>query len=897
MAQAPVAEPAWKRALKAPLTWEIPFVAALAGWMFWIRMLPYKALVGSGRAFYIGTDPFYHFRETLGIVRAFPRVPRWDPWTFYPNGTGTGQFGSLFDWLCAAIVVVTQGKNASEHYVATVLGWFPALLGALMIVPFYFLAKRLVGRPGAVVAAVTLALLPGEFLIRSIAGYSDHHVAEDLFSIVALLGVLVAAERAHEKRAALEARDWTRAWPALAWAVVGGVALAANFYAWPPAILFLGILTIWMTVVIVLENGRGEDPLGHLIGMCIAFVVAGLLMLPSVETTFLGEYNTYGILQPALCFASAAWLLAVHFASAWARKRGLSPWIVPAAIVALALVAFFTVEFALSTIYSSLSWGLSWITGINAPRTTLTIAEARPAAFFCQGSTQDYTCLSDDFGFVAPLGVFLLAGVVIWAIWKRRRSDILLALWSLVIFNATTTQIRFSYYLAVNLALLVGWAAARVAEMTGLTRSPEAERDAALAAKKTKGRKAQARAAGATSRPVQLFAVAAVLLLVVPGNVVPSQRARPAWIDANIQAPDGDLVLWMRGLDWMRNNTPDAGVNLGLVVPKPPAGQLYEYPANTYGVLSWWDYGHWIETQALRPPVANPFQQAAPFASLWFTERNPDVADKMLDDWVQGKGPVRYVFIDDAMATGKFGAITVWAHNNNESRPVFGQEYATQKTFVDEQGASHRLLDTSPVYEESMMGRLYDADGEGLARYRLVWEDAQYVPIGNVVDQSDQLRNGCFHTVLYSCVGPINFNDVASTPPGRIHAFAADAKGYHMILASRLKLFERVPGAHLVGTAAPGATVHATVSLVVQQPDGGTRPFGHSVTTTAGPDGAFDLVFPYSTSGARGPEQGGTTSLVKPMSQVSVDAGGRHATVDVPDDAVLQGKSIDVVLG
>ena len=53
--------------------WEIPFLAILAGWMFYIRMLPYKALVGSGRSFFIGTDPFYNYRETLGIVRAaFP---------------------------------------------------------------------------------------------------------------------------------------------------------------------------------------------------------------------------------------------------------------------------------------------------------------------------------------------------------------------------------------------------------------------------------------------------------------------------------------------------------------------------------------------------------------------------------------------------------------------------------------------------------------------------------------------------------------------------------------------------------------------------------------------------------------------------------------------------------
>jgi dolichyl-diphosphooligosaccharide--protein glycosyltransferase len=512
------------------------------------------------------------------------------------------------------------------------------------------------------------------------------------------------------------------------------------------------------------------------------------------------------------------------------------------------------------------------------------------------------TCLGDSFGFVPVASFVLLVVLCIFALWKRRRSDILLALWSVVIFNATITQIRFSYYLAVNMALLIGWAAARVAEMTGLARVEVESRTPEDAKKATKGRKTQrAKTPGpGMSRPMQIACVAAVLLLVFPGNVVASQRTAPGWAQANIDTPDGDLVLWFRGLNWMRENTPDAGVDLGLVVAKPPEGTLYDYPATTYGVLSWWDYGHWIETTALRPPVANPFQQAAPFASAWFTERDPVIAEKKLDDWAQGKGPIRYVWIDDEMATGKFGAITVWAHNANSSRDQWTEgEYLTHKDYrEDTTGQSRSLFTPGPEYTESMMGRLYDRDGDGLGHYRLVWEDPSYEVIGSFTDADGNIRNACFHEAVPSRSCPIGLDlaTAATYQPGTLKTFASDAKGYDIIIASRLKLFERVPGAHLIGSAPPGATVSAAVNVNVAN-EGVTRPFRHAETAIADAAGKFDIVFPYSTVGAVPPSQGGTNVLVKPTSQVLVDNGQETVLMDVPDGAVLHGDVVPVTFG
>ncbi|MEA3199316.1 MAG: dolichyl-phosphooligosaccharide-protein glycotransferase [Thermoplasmata archaeon] len=888
--------PAW---LRRPIVWEIPLLVVLALFMLWIRTLGHDILF-SGGGIPLGQDPddIYHFRETVGAVRAFPAIPRFDPWTFYPHGTTTGQFGTLYDWLVAAFVVLFDGgKGAPDLIIARDLAWAPPIIGSLLIIPFYYLARRLMGRPGAIVATLTLAVLPGDFLYRSIIGSTDHDGPQDLAAILAMLGLLIAVERMHAARDALRARDWRALRLPLLWTLVGGVAFAANLYVWPPGILFVAIAAVWLGVVVLLKEAQGQDALGYAAGGALVLAITGALMVPVIESTYLGEFTTYGILHPLACFASAIGVLVIYVASRRARDAGWPRWAVPAGFAGIfvaAVVAIFTIP---SNFLGSIRWGLSWVSGIGVTRTTLTISEARSAEFFCD-PTRTQSCLAANYGPLTYLGVVILALLLLWTLWKRRPADVLLLVWSALIFQATATQAHFAHYLAISLALLTGWLAARIGEAVGLTPS-EDEAATKAAGKPARGRKAKAASARSTGvTPLRALCVAAVLLLVLPGNVFASNGAVPGWQVAAAAASPGDLWKWQPALEWMRDNTPDAGVDLGKVYPTPPLGALPDYPPNAYGVLSWWDYGFWIETLAERPPVANPFQQAAPFASIWFTERDPAQAEKLLTDWEQGKPPVRYVFIDDEMATGKFGAITVWAHTNNASRDQWADGgFVTQKSYQMADGTSKQLYTPGPEYTESMMGRLYDQDGADLSHYRLVWEDPGYNLMGDVVDQNGQVR--CFHDIVRSGSCPVNIDPVAASryQPGTVLSVASDTNAYDLNVQSRLKLFERVAGAHLTGTATPGARVTAAINLQVRQPGNVTRPFQAHVSTTAGPDGAFDLVFPYGTVGFLDAKHGGTNTIVVPTSQVLVDAGGGHqALVDVPDDAVLHGGNVAVRL-
>lgn len=879
--------------------WEIPFLASLAAFMFWLRMVPFRALIApeAGRVYFIGsTDPFYHFRTMISIVRNFPSGTRWDPWTQYPLGTATGQFGTLFDWLPAAWVVLTHGKGASEYDIAIALSVYTAIIGSIIIVPFYFLAKRFFGTFPAIAATITLALLPGGFFRWGLATAGDHHGAEALGSVISMLGVYYAAERSHALRHLIRRGANLRTlWPVALAGVLGGVALAVNILLWPPALLFAAVLTAWLTVVILLENAKeGGDARGLATGGAISLGLAGLIMVPVIDTTFLGEFNTYGLLHVLACLFAAVWIVGVHSASRLEVRHGLNPWTVPGIVAGAAVVVFLFVRVFVKNAFAGIAWGLSWISGIGTPRTTATIGEARPTAFFCSDAVQraGQNCLRDEYGILPAVTFLILIAVIIVALWKRDRADILLAIWAFVIFRAVDTQSRFSYYLAVVMALLIGWLAARLATVGAIFTAPAATKRVKRGTRKVEE--------PGSKLPLQVGAAVLALLVVLPGNVFATEgsNAAPTWVYARAYSGvDPTMALWLDGLDWMRANTPDAGVDLGKIYHRPAEGELFSYPPESYGVLSWWDYGHWIETWGKRPPVANPFQQAAPFASTWLTERSPARAEELLTEWERGAMPVRYVFISSSMATSIYQPITYWANLHNDSRPLWpgGDSITGRDLLVN--GKTTRVPAPGPGYTETMMGRLFDRDADSLEHYRLVYEHPRYIAVGSIVNDDGSAR--CVHDTLDDrpCFIRISNEHLNAwrSDPSRAVALGQDAHAYDIELQSSLKLFERVEGARLQGTAAPGTEVIASALIELHQVDGRARAWEHEVRAVAGPDGRFELVWAYPTTGFLSPGEGGTATLTKPEGGVTIRAGGLPFVVDVTERQVIDGGIIEVM--
>jgi len=296
-------------------------------------------------------------------------------------------------------------------------------------------------------------------------------------------------------------------------------------------------------------------------------------------------------------------------------------------------------------------------------------------------------------------------GMLIYVVIKGKSADkILFLVWSIVMLMAVLGQRRFAYYYTINAALLTGYFSWKMLDIAGLnklltkslTKSKEVVKAAKKFKKKEKKRREQAKAGG-FMQPRGAWAgviVVGIILFVVV--FVPSISAGKALAGSpNFVMDEG----WYTSLLWLKDNSPDPFGDPDFYY------ELYQtpfhYPESAYGVMSWWDYGHFIMQVAHRIPNANPGQAGAVEAGHFFTALNESSANEMAD-----KEGTKYVVIDYMMTTSKFYAMAEWA--NKTSDDFYGIYY-----LPTEEGWQMAQL-YYPAYYETTVARLYNFDGKNV---------------------------------------------------------------------------------------------------------------------------------------------------------------------------------------
>lgn len=827
---------------------EVGFVGALAALMLWVRWIPADRFL-TDPVTLGGTDAWYHLRHALYTAANFPATLGFDLFTRYPRGTLTGQYGSLFDVIAAGLGLLLGGTRED---VATAGAVLPALLGAATVVPLYLLVKEAWDGIGGAFAALALALSPGLFLNRSVVGSFDHHVAEAFFSTLFLWLLVRALHRTADLDLGLAAvlddpsalTPYASAW---AWAVVG---LVAYVWAWPPGVLFVAIAATALGGLSLVEHLHGRDPRDIQWTGLVVLGGAGIVLLLFVQD--LGFKATQpSLLQPLVAVVAGVAVFGTGELLAWGRDRELPRWALPAAVLVGVPVGLWLVATLVPAAGNELGRGMAWVFGIGRKESLTTIAEARSAGL---------ATLSGQYGLLLLTALIGVLPVAWWTLSDADRGAGIVLVWTVVIFAAGFNQVRFNYYLAVTVGALNG---ALMAGVAGLLDLPEALPPAV------------------ETPEVEWPQVVAVVLVVgfaVPGNVLPTGDYEPAWDRAD-DVPRPGVERWRESLEWLDANTPPEPFALDTTFRQ---GQ--SMPEGGYGVLSWWDYGHWITTIGQRVPVANPFQQNAPYAAAWLTNTSEAGSLRMLDEL----GDVRYIMIDDQTAAGKWSAVAVWAD----------VDYARDnRTFVFPDRGEAALPVPGEPYESSMTDRLYGDDADGLSSYRLVHESPRMALIGSIVDleagriqRLNRVLDRMSPDRARERFGSLSFDS------GDRARDLGDARWlYDAHLESTVKVFETVPGARLQGTAQPGEQVTATLTLIAQATG---RTFAYTASTEAGPEGGFELTVPYATSEPVPPSQGGTRYTVRAEGPYSLEtASGNATTVFVPDRTVRDGGVVTVTLG
>lgn len=676
-------------------------VAALCGIALFIRIyFPYDQ-VFSGGSVWFTDDAWYHMRLVENMLQHFPHRIYFDAYTYYPHGTVV-PWPPFYDWLIAGAAWIIGLGHPSQHLVETVGAFTPAVLGALTVIPVYFIGKELFNRWAGVISAAILVVLPSEFLSRSLLGFTDHHAAETLFSTVIILFLIMAVKRAREREISfsfshLVNKDWAVIKKPLIYTLLAGVFLGIYLLTWVGGLMLVFIIFAYLGIQFIVDHLRGKSTDYLCIIAVLTFAIASIMSIPFLPETYL---STICIVSLVIAIVAPLGLSGV---SRFMATKAMKPVYYPLALLGIAGVGLLIFWLIDPSLLHSMLGNFIVFTPQGG---TLTIQEARPLN--AQMAWSDFTTSF----FIAFIGL----GLLIYRAVKERSADkTLFLVWCVVMLVATFSQVRFCYYFAVNAALLTGYFSWRVLDFAGLRKllTKPKELVSAYTTKKKK-KKTKAREKVSQRRFLQpratwikvVGAGIAIFLLVFFPNISP--QAGFSFGKLEVAASMGPVRIdpdWYSALVWLRGNTTepfdDPDYYYQLYEP-PPSGEDYDYPDTAYGIMSWWDYGHWITRVGRRIPIANPFQEGAQIAGKYLISQNETSANQIMDEL-----GAEYVMIDYAMPVLKFYAMVTWAGENESD--FYDVYYAPTGN-----GTLQPVRLFYPSYYNSTVVRLYNFNGEAV---------------------------------------------------------------------------------------------------------------------------------------------------------------------------------------
>jgi dolichyl-diphosphooligosaccharide--protein glycosyltransferase len=840
--------------LKAKIRPEFVVLLVIAFISFWIRIvIPWSNVFQNGKVMLGGNDPYYHMRLTEVTIHNFPHRMWFDPMTNFPHGSVL-YWGPIHDQIVAFLALIAGFGSPDTHTVYAVGAIIPAVLGILLLIPVYVIARELWGIKAALFASLIIAVLPGQILSRTILGFADHHANEIFFSTLTIMFLVLAIK---ERRIEFSLRSRS-----FLYLIGASISYAVYQLSWTGALMFALLISIFIIVQAVVDHLRGRR-IDYICMCSLIFLLPLFLVLPICDFKSFG-YLYYSIITVAallLATILGPLLLSLSRLMDKLQKRtehSLTLYY-PIVLVAVGIIVLFIISNFVPSLFSTIKSAFTILTKSTVGE--LTIAEATPI-FFPRGKfTLDM--VNGNFGMAFYLSLVGLALLFMRIIKKWKAEEMLILVWSIVIFDAMYQQNRFAYYYAVNVALLTGLVLSYLVDRMGMQ---ELSKKYVQSVHSFKGFHEPFVKILKEIKPLNLVFLVFVIVIIL---VYPWPGILPTSV-ASAKGVGGPPPGWVESLDWMKTHTPDPGVDYyGIYDPGN-----FTYPPEAYGVMSWWDYGHWILAIGHRMPNANPFQQGIgggpdhkPGASTFFTTTQEGKANQIADEL-----GVRYVVSDAEMATGKFYAMAAWALDL-EGWTTYAQ-YGIM-------GHPVNFPVLSEKYHSSMIARLHLYDGVSLSHYRLVHESPGYYVFYQVADMN---TGGVYR-------GAQSFSEYTDAEKfyNMIKPFYVDTSTNMVAFdplppVSYVKVFEYVKGARIIGSAPEGENV--TLSITIFTP---ARTFTYTQTTVS--DGHYEFVVPYST---QGPEEGSTLYDIGPLGPYEIRFGDEVVRVNVSEEAVLNGETIVV---
>ena len=852
--------------------------------VLYIRALPLLNLGTTDILNIVGSDdPQYNLRLIELTMNHFPAYSWFEAMTLFPFGEIIS-WGPLFTWLGATLCLIAGATTRNE--IISVALWLPPILAALLVPVTFVLVRKIWDWKAGLFAALFFACIGGQVFFRSLAGYLDHHIAEVLFSTLYAAAYIYAISDA--RKSPIDLKRWdTLRWPVLL-SCVAGIAYVLGYLTMPTMILFAFITAITTIILFVIEYNHGKPAEYIVVVNGVTFSIATIVsfLVGFSSPTFSLPY--YTLAHPVAYILLIGGTVILYLLSRF--MQGKNKVLYPVLVVILLCAGIGAIALVTPDIFAMFVSNLKLFLGLSP--FAVTIQEARPWT------------LAEAWQ-VFNFGILLMIGGILILLSKNlkeyRPDHVFVLVWAFFIIVAAFREVRYEYYLAVNIAVLGGICVGASLEyawphIVGMGRSvaarekkaepqpgPAAEDKGEKGTEKGKKKKTGTDKRAEKKQPkrsslakVNYAAVlgAGIICALAVIFVVTSFGMQYAIASSGAIRMNGD---WRESLEWMNTHTPETGVDYYEIYDR----ETFTYPDTAYGVMSWWDYGHLITYIAKRIPNANPFQSGiTPNGSAAFFMSQSEAATNAVAD---ARG-TRYVMTDIEMATGKFWAMATWYNAS------VGQGPYQQIFLVPEDPANPRNYVPVTMYTDeyfrTTISRLHNFDGSSTPAGQVYYIEyttapqAPYPVITNaqVMDAAQaraaaaQFNQQAPAGYRAAVVSTLIIQSTEAQPALRHYRLVHESPtnvygGQAQVDLKYVKVFEYVPGARIRG--------EGMIELPVITNTG--RQF---VWKAASENGEF--IVPYSTEG--------NPYEVKAAGKYRIIATGRE--VSVSEQAVMSGALI-----
>lgn len=812
----------------------IAIILAFALFGLWLRLLPMEQLTSGPVPKVLFNDPWFSLRQIEVIAHNFPYYPWFDPMNGYPTGKEI-EWGPLYPTLSAAVAILFGATNRPD--IITVVSWIPPLFSLMMIPFLYIIGKTVADRRVGVISACLISVIAGEYLYRSFYGYLDHHFLEVILSTLFILLYLIILKKIHTEDISIPWKNKNL----VIYSAFTGLAYYLGMMNMPTIVLFAGVIGVFCLIHAIIS--RDKDFLKNLtVAHTIIFgVFIFLFVLTGIhnEGFSLASYTPIHILLAlSLIIEPLFFFIVVNLMSDKPR------WQIAGVIIGIPSIFFMVASIILPSVTKQISNGFIYF-----------FLFPYQATHIFEMQMWDITRAYHSFNITL---IIMVMGIIIsgYQIFKDYNMIRLCAIiWAIIILFSTVMHVRYEYYAAVIIVLYTSIGLSWIFDFlhgrlcSGITPLKQI-RD------KTK--------------VVNPFGKKIIPLLIIISiiSIITFLSAQMTWIVATkelkINSMDDD---WADALIWLDQNSPQPGIDYMKIYEK----NGFQYPETSYGVLSAWDYGHWITYLAKRIPITSPFQNNVPQVAQFLISSDEKSAENLAT-----KTGTRYIIIDYEMLSSKFSSLPLWAIGpdaKNRYQMYYYQQSETVK------GKYEPVLTLKPDFFNTMLARLYIFDGSlinstgaSLVKFSQMRIGEDIIP---VITQTISLSPDEANKVSVEEGDP--GTDLISTQYTHPIANIPALTHYRLIYESptriasdeyaqlnSVKIFERVEGDHI-----PGSGI-IEIPLITNE----GRPFVYRQNST---DGEF--IVPYSTN-----RDGNGVKATGPYRNIITGE-----TFEVSEEQILQG--------